>query len=103
MGIYLRYPDKIENNNLCDGLFHKIEPKEIEKLNLNGNLFYRLTYYDKKFNCYAETILIKKGTRFYKIPLRSYPNFNDPRFKLEKENLSILDNIDIILLFVVKE
>lgn len=96
MRIIMKYPF-ISGNTLCDGTRHVINPQQIHSFVIGDIEMFILTYMDEKEGTICETILRQNGSKFIKVPLRSYDEFKERiangTIKLKPVDLSILDNV----------
>ena len=69
--IKMRYPYQ-KGNDKYDGQEHEIEPIRLCYKEINGRHFFIMDYKDKTLRREMTTLLEKRGTIFYKIPLSSY-------------------------------
>lgn len=94
MLINMKYPAS-EKNSYLDGKVHKIEPKEL--LRLNDSNYYMLRGFDNSYNVKMYTILRDVDGIFYKVPLDDYQEFqnNLSNFNLSKVSLECVEeNVD---------
>lgn len=92
----MQYPyDSSGTNRLFDGTVHKIIPREIKPLKLNGRDFSVMRYYDINMETELVTLLTKIGNTLAKVPLDDY----NILFKyLKANNIMSNDNSTSIVL-----
>lgn len=74
--IRMQYPyDSSGKNRMFDGTIHDIIPIEIMPININGQEFFVMIYYDLTMSTIATTLLIRIGNILAKVPLDDYDFF----------------------------
>lgn len=96
MKCIIKYP-KINNNLICDGKLHEIEPLLIHSFNFMNTQLFLLEYYDLTIgkDNRNNTIIIQKEDSFYNVPLLDYGSFLELIF----DGTIILENANLKKLF----
>ena len=88
--IYMQYPlDITGTNELYDGEVHEIIPQSLYQVNVYGNEFYIMEYFDYTSNTTAVTLLMRINNLLVKVPLDEYDSL------IQYMNNNNLTRIDI--------